>query len=332
MGCPASTRPRITDAPIRGTFIPARWTTPAASQECYEPAHWDAVRNGLSDLYPHVAREHPTGRWGRYHNALAFLSSYPIKGQSFQMFSRTPFLEAVLGTKGALTALIELPPPISATVAFVNVHLTAGGLLDPADDTVDADRAQQILETDAISAAAMARAPHNHNRSQHADAPTSPWANATAVARVILGDINAGPAASRGNWMLARELGYRDAWLEYAESAGAAVATEDDENSDNYFLEDGEAAPARAPTSGEHLREGETWDPYNPLNARGPHRHAPPDRIDHVFLKSGTALDAWRVEKAETMFQAPIVPTSEGNVTISDHYGLVVSLRWQAPA
>ena len=93
-----------------------------------------------------------------------------------------------------------------------------------------------------------------------------------------------------------------------------------------------EAAPARAPTSGEHLREGETWDPYNPLNARGPHRHAPPDRIDHVFLKSGTALDAWRVEKAETMFQAPIVPTSEGNVTISDHYGLVVSLRWQAPA
>jgi endonuclease/exonuclease/phosphatase family metal-dependent hydrolase len=72
--------------------------------------------------------------------------------------------------------------------------------------------------------------------------------------------------------------------------------------------------------------EEPTWDADNPLNRSAPHRQAPSQRIDHVFVPTSTGAGI-RPMAAQTVLKEPLVPLRNGNTcTLSDHYGLLVTL------
>jgi endonuclease/exonuclease/phosphatase family metal-dependent hydrolase len=110
---------------------------------------------------------------------------------------------------------------------------------------------------------------------------------------IISGDLNAGPRVSEANFCQVEEAGF------------ASV---------HDLL---------------HGRDsGSTWDPLNPLNRDGPHKLCPPQRIDHVFVRSRDLAAHRIVPLSSTIcFLDPIVPVGSGYVTISDHYGLSVEFE-----
>jgi endonuclease/exonuclease/phosphatase family metal-dependent hydrolase len=121
-------------------------------------------------------------------------------------------------------------------------------------------------------------------------------ANASKLT-VIAGDLNAGPRVSDGNYRLLESSGYSDLYLESGADQSAV-----------------------------------TWDPANALNLKGPHRTSPPQRIDHFFgPTTGLRGGAFRVTGAEILFREPRVETTAGLVTLSDHYGLRLSLAMTSP-
>lgn len=107
---------------------------------------------------------------------------------------------------------------------------------------------------------------------------------------LLVGDLNAGPHTSRDiyNDLLAR--GHVDAFS----SAGA---------------------------------EGITWDPANPLVARGGEAHLPGQRIDHVFL-SGEIRRRTTPVRACIAMHEHVVPTPGGPMPCSDHYGILTDLHF----
>lgn len=115
---------------------------------------------------------------------------------------------------------------------------------------------------------------------------------------IILGDLNCGPDASPMNYNLLKSYGYVDGALNYI--------CKETSNQDSFI----------------------TWCPKNKLNARGVHRHLPPARIDHVFVKEGSNLE---VADLTMKFKEQIVPTDsfDQNVTLSDHYALDALIQVQ---
>ncbi len=75
-----------------------------------------------------------------------------------------------------------------------------------------------------------------------------------------------------------------------------------------------------------HRPENEpTWDPLNPLNVQSPHKTSPPQRIDHLLLSKHLAQLA-ELESLTRIFAEAMV-FDHGNHTLSDHYGLALTLR-----
>jgi len=73
-----------------------------------------------------------------------------------------------------------------------------------------------------------------------------------------------------------------------------------------------------------------TWDPANPLNAGGVHRHSPSQRIDHVFVPS-TSIGTFTPVMNSIEFRSPTVDVGRGRkVTLSDHYALFQRLAIDA--
>ena len=106
------------------------------------------------------------------------------------------------------------------------------------------------------------------------------------------GDFNAGPEISPANYQQLIAAGYMDCFSENSE------------------------------------RPNFTWDVRNPLNANGPHRHCPSQRMDHVFLSS-SAKDKLAVTRAEIMLDKPRVQLATGETcTVSDHYAVRVTFRF----
>src|SRR5690606_9245018 len=70
-----------------------------------------------------------------------------------------------------------------------------------------------------------------------------------------------------------------------------------------------------------------TWDPLNPLNVDGIHKYCPPQCIDHVFLNE-TASDELQSYQVTRVFDKPIVKIEKEMLTISDHYGVKVELKF----
>jgi endonuclease/exonuclease/phosphatase family metal-dependent hydrolase len=117
-------------------------------------------------------------------------------------------------------------------------------------------------------------------------------ANAEPGIVIIAGDFNAGPGVSDENFRQVLEAGFDSAY-------------------------DLMHRPDSFPT----------WDPTNLLNRGGPHRTSPPQRIDHVLIRREDLL-ARKVAllRCDICCQEEIVPTPNGPVTISDHFGLLVWL------
>lgn len=105
---------------------------------------------------------------------------------------------------------------------------------------------------------------------------------------ILLGDFNCSPAVDADVYRRILWAGYRDAFAE---------------------VQAGEPA---------------TWDAANPLNRIGPHRDAPSQRIDHVFLPQ-----RFRTMTARICLTEPAVAVTGGAVPLSDHYGLMVRVLAQ---
>jgi len=74
--------------------------------------------------------------------------------------------------------------------------------------------------------------------------------------------------------------------------------------------------------------EEHTWDADNSLNRIGPHREAPSQRIDHVFVPTSNEARVTPIA-AQVVLKKPVVPLRNGNTcTVSDHYGLLVTLSF----
>jgi endonuclease/exonuclease/phosphatase family metal-dependent hydrolase len=110
---------------------------------------------------------------------------------------------------------------------------------------------------------------------------------------LIAGDLNAGPGVSESNF---RQL-----------ISGGFLSVHD-----LMYGETGEP----------------TWDPQNPLNANGPHRKCPSQRIDHFFVRStdlvGTLLRP--VSSTICMKEAAVKIPGHADVSVSDHYGICLEL------
>lgn len=119
----------------------------------------------------------------------------------------------------------------------------------------------------------------------------------TAV--VLAGDLNAGPGVSESNFRQILSSGF--------------VSLHD-------FLHGEVPEP--------------TWDPSNPLNSGGPHKHCPPQRIDHVFLRAKDIESAHVTPlSSEICLRDPVVSIGNGRkVSVSDHYGLFTELEIASPA
>lgn len=107
---------------------------------------------------------------------------------------------------------------------------------------------------------------------------------------VIVGDLNAGPGVSEDNFRQFMDAGFISAhdWIHQSDP-------------------------------------NPTWDPANPLNQNGPHRNCPPQRIDHVLVKSvDIASRALCLLRSEICCRDAVAATPHGPVTVSDHYALRV--------
>jgi len=70
-----------------------------------------------------------------------------------------------------------------------------------------------------------------------------------------------------------------------------------------------------------------TWDPANALNAGGPFRDSPRQRIDHVFVPRDLLPQMAPVASA-VVLDRPVVQVGPGQrVTLSDHYGLMTDFE-----
>jgi len=190
-----------------------------ALQEVYEKGHFMAVRDALSSTHPYVARKQPS--WLsplRYHNALGFISKYPLTDTRFDLFKANVPLEWIMGTKGALSTTVHLPGTdgVDVPVKMVNVHLTAGGTTHPEDASCDTVRERQIEEC-------LAADPD-----------------------LFVGDFNTGPEASAANYEFALSKGYSCGFREAGGKDGDIEgATWDPENPLNAGGVHGECPPQR---------------------------------------------------------------------------------------
>jgi endonuclease/exonuclease/phosphatase family metal-dependent hydrolase len=117
----------------------------------------------------------------------------------------------------------------------------------------------------------------------------------SAAPVVLAGDFNCG-SVSVGNYRRLLGAGYADAWT---------AATAD---------------------------PGWTWEPTSSLNAGGTHSGwgCAAQRIDLVLLNANAAR-TWRVLDARRVFTEPSVCVDSGRVTLSDHYGVLVTMAAPGP-
>jgi endonuclease/exonuclease/phosphatase family metal-dependent hydrolase len=111
---------------------------------------------------------------------------------------------------------------------------------------------------------------------------------------LLVGDFNAGPGAAESNYRQLEASGFTDV---YAHLHGMDAAC--------------------------------TWDPKNPLNAHGLHRTCPPQRIDHVFVRTeDLRLGRVTPHRARIVLDEARVRVGPGRrVTPSDHYGLFAEVE-----
>jgi len=238
-----------------------------ALQEIYSPAHKRAVASALADRLPYAA--FPPRRFLKLDCGLLVLSRHSIAAKSFHPFADAPADERFLVNRGFFATLHDVPG--IGPVRLISFHTTAGGTRhDPEAAFTDAVRGKQI-------GAILDFAERD---------PATP--------HVLIGDLNAGPPVSMGNYRQVLDRGYADLLVEALGETAAAAAV--------------------------------TWDSQQPLNRRGPHAHQRPQRIDHVFL-ARRWLDRFKAADARLVLtESRVTLPGAERVTVADHYGVLVKL------
>ena len=237
-----------------------------ALQEIYDRNQQARLRRDLSGVYPYC--EFSPTRLGRpLGAALMIFSKFPITEARHILFKDVPFDERIFVDKGMIVTTIDAGA--FGTIRLANTHCTSGGAIHHPEGAF-ASRARtkqyrQVFET-------LDRDP--------------------SMARLAVGDFNAGPEILPKNYGELLSAGYTDAWADCRGSANDP-----------------------------------TWDPKNELSAHGPHRKTSAQQLDHILFKSG-ARNSIKVKNAQIVVldKCVIVPGG-GKVTISDHYGLMVELE-----
>lgn len=111
---------------------------------------------------------------------------------------------------------------------------------------------------------------------------------------ILVGDFNTGPNVSEENYLEIIQNGFVDCYQSFHKSNDELLEV--------------------------------TWDPKNPLNADGPHKTSPPQRIDHVFI-SKDMKENLIINEAIILFDSAFVEIRKDfKITLSDHYGLLVKI------
>jgi len=75
---------------------------------------------------------------------------------------------------------------------------------------------------------------------------------------------------------------------------------------------------------GREIDEWITWDPANPLNRECPHKTSPPQRIDHVFIKTKALEHLTILDAGLILSQPQVAIQGKKPVSLSDHVGIQV--------
>lgn len=252
-------------------------------QEVYTLEDSMFLINNLRYLYPYSSRiESKTWLPKPVQNGLLILSKYPIINQQLKRFDNASTLELWVANKSILSVTVDVPE--CGKLSLITTHTTAGGEADPEHPETDDIRFEELKELRSIA----------EKCSQDEKV-------------VIIGDLNCGPEASKGNYEYILEW-TRDAFAEAFEKNKWSSSTS----------------------------EPFTWDPANRLNRDNVHAHCPKQRVDHVMLSQlNNNWDNWSVSSASIVLSECIVPVvvkdttglkTKEMVTLSDHYGLLVTL------
>lgn len=236
-----------------------------ALQEIYSDRHCRWLQAAVAKHFPYVGRV-SAGALSGLANGLLVLSRYPLEAR-LTLFDSAPIDEWLFDHKGVLRTEISLP---SGRLILYNLHTTAGGLFHhPEHINSDRHRQRQLIQVFELAA---------HDK----DALV-----------LIVGDVNAGPGVSDGNYRLFEENNYLD--LHHLANAGVEEAT---------------------------------WEPNNPLNFNGPHRTSPPQRIDHVFARAeDIRLKRFVPSSSRIVLREARVGVSDGSrVCVSDHFGVMTHI------
>ena len=106
---------------------------------------------------------------------------------------------------------------------------------------------------------------------------------------ILAGDLNAGPQTSIRNYQQVLQAGFIDTFAEVRAS-------------------------------------GCSWDPENPLVAKGRESHLPAQRIDHIFISAALAESLQPAEARIVLTGSQLEP-ADTTRPLSDHYGVMTSLR-----
>lgn len=174
-----------------------------ALQEIYESGHVKSLLKDVEEKYPYSARMNSSYFW-QFHNALLFLSKYPILKSETIKHKQSAFVESCLASKSMQT--VEVDTPMGAML-FVNMHTTAGGF-SPESKAADNVRKSELDE-------AM-RACKDYNEG-------------TCVS-ILLGDMNMGPEASKVNYEHVLNEGFTDEVIGELEKVEGETGTWSPEN------------------------------------------------------------------------------------------------------
>ncbi len=232
-------------------------------QELFHTKLQHQLYASLEATYPYAAGFARPGLKLRLGSELIILSKFPLRDGKLIRFTHAAMEERIFTSKGIYQIIVELPD--LGALLLVNFHMTAGGLRKHPEsqhmETIRSTQIQQLLNI----------VPD--------DVPT-----------ILAGDLNAGPEASKNNYLELLDRGYIDA---YTMTGGNGI----------------------------------TWDPDNPLVKLSNEGHLPPQRIDHIFINK-EAERYLKPTSGNIVFDDSSVQLSDKTcISLSDHYGVQIKFE-----
>eukprot|EP01053_Blabericola_migrator_P005626 Blabericola_migrator_1__5625@NODE_285_length_10382_cov_182_229956_g235_i0_p2_GENE_NODE_285_length_10382_cov_182_229956_g235_i0NODE_285_length_10382_cov_182_229956_g235_i0_p2_ORF_typecomplete_len493_score65_16Exo_endo_phos/PF03372_23/1_4e26_NODE_285_length_10382_cov_182_229956_g235_i048486326 len=178
-----------------------------ALQEVFDDRHADFLIESLRLIYPFSARR-ASGGMLALHNGLLTLSKFPIVRTDFHKFKNITWFESLLGSKGLLETVINVPGV--GLISVLNAHMVSG--IDPESPKLDSLRAQETQESLTLAAAAAKRG----------EIP------------ILLGDFNAAPTVCPASYNVLIHEEWEDAFLSGSNQSGSVLPTSYEAREDSY--------------------------------------------------------------------------------------------------